>query len=37
MELVEQLLKVEETAALDEKHRGSLAYREEAKRRLPAG
>src|SRR6476469_10757125 len=36
MELVERLLKVE-TAALDEKHRGSLAYRDEAARRLPGG
>ncbi len=36
MDLVERLLAVE-TAALDEKHRRSLSYREEAARRLPGG
>jgi glutamate-1-semialdehyde 2,1-aminomutase len=36
MALVERLL-ADETAALDLKHAGSLAYREEAKRRLPGG
>jgi glutamate-1-semialdehyde 2,1-aminomutase len=36
MELVERLLKAE-TTALDEKHGRSLAYREEAGRRLPGG
>ena len=36
MAVVERLL-ADETAALDVKHRGSLAYREEAKRRLPGG
>ena len=36
LELVERLAK-EETAALDEKHRRSLEYREVAKARLPGG
>jgi glutamate-1-semialdehyde 2,1-aminomutase len=36
LELVEELT-ARETAALDAKHRSSLAYREEAKRRLPGG
>lgn len=36
LELVEELTR-RETAALDEKHRRSLAYREQAKRRLPGG
>src|SRR5581483_2744228 len=36
LELVEELTR-RETAALDEKHRRSLSYREEAKRRLPGG
>ncbi len=36
LELVEELTG-RETAALDDKHRTSLAYREEAKRRLPGG
>ena len=36
LELVEELTK-RETAALDEKHAKSLAYREEAKTRLPGG
>jgi glutamate-1-semialdehyde 2,1-aminomutase len=36
MELVDQLLKAE-TMALDDTHDRSLAYREEAKRRLPGG
>jgi glutamate-1-semialdehyde 2,1-aminomutase len=35
-ELVDRLTR-EETAALDERHRRSLAYREEAARRLPGG
>jgi glutamate-1-semialdehyde 2,1-aminomutase len=34
--LVEELTK-QETEALDRKHAGSIAYREEAKRRLPGG
>jgi glutamate-1-semialdehyde 2,1-aminomutase len=34
--LVEELTR-RETAALDDKHRASLSYREEAKRRLPGG
>jgi glutamate-1-semialdehyde 2,1-aminomutase len=36
LELVEELT-ARETAALDDKHRTSLTYREEAKRRLPGG